>query len=88
MLAQSVSQCSMKFKKMVSVMMCLKENVYLMEKQCFIQHLKKNSEGYLLEVKDLIQIIVKVRTGKFFCTFLSPNIDRHEISVSKTTVLI
>ena len=38
-----------------------------MEKQCFIPHLKKDTEKVvLLEVKGLIQVIVKFRTEKIF----------------------
>ena len=41
-----------------------------MKKQCFIQHLKKDTEKVmLLEVKGLIQIIVKFRAEKKFVCF-------------------
>ena len=46
-----------------------------MERECFIQHLKKDTEKVvLLEVKSLIQLIVKFRAEKVLRMFLSRNI--------------
>ena len=52
---------------------------------------KKDTEKViLLEVKGLIQIIVKFRAEKILCTFLSIKhpFEGHEISIMKTVVLI
>ena len=57
----------------------------------FHSALKKDTEKVvLLEVKDLIQIIVKFRTGNILCTFLSIKhpFEGHGISIMTTIVLI
>ena len=89
----SVSQCYIKFY-MLSVMMCLKTrkclfNVGIMT--MLHSAFKKDTEKVvLLEVKGLIQIIVKFKAEKNLCTFLSIKhpFKGHEISITKTIVLI
>ena len=52
---------------MQSVIVCLKENVEI----TFYLERKLKRVVFLLQVKDLMQIIVKIRTKKILCMFLS-----------------